>query len=283
MITAQVEKKLPGVSVVLPTYNQAEYLPLALDSVLSQTWQDRELIVVNDGSTDDTSRILDAYEQRYGFTVIHQENQGLPRALNNGFRRARGRYLTWTSSDNVMLPRMLKVLVDTLDRHPRVGLVYADWAVIDEQGDVIGEVETLDFDQHLLMRTNYINACFLYRRECQDRLGLYDPQYVQAEDWEYWWRISCSFGVMHVPQVLYQFRVHSSSLTETEVLAHPGGPPPGYHRLADRFRTRPWAWYFSKLKWEWLRLKFRGDPRLSLQYAAQRKTDDDDNGNRARP
>jgi glycosyltransferase involved in cell wall biosynthesis len=269
MTTSQVGSDSPQVSVVLPTYNQAEYLPQALDSVLNQNWRDYELIVVNDGSTDDTPRILDEYQQRYGFNVIHQENQKLPRALNTGFRQARGQYLTWTSSDNVMLPHTLEVLVDALDSHPQVGLVYADWEVIDEHDAVIGAVQTFDFDRYLLMRVNYINACFLYRRACQDAVGLYDPEYIHAEDWEYWVRISRSFEMMRVPQVLYQYRVHSSSLTETDVLTQAEGRSIGYRKLAASFHARPWAWYFSKLKWEWLRLKFGQDPRLYLQPYAR--------------
>lgn len=264
MMTSQVGVGSPRVSVVLPTYNQAEYLPQALDSILNQTWSDYELIVVNDGSTDDTPYILDEYQKRHGFTVIHQDNQKLPRALNTGFRLARGQYLTWTSSDNVMLPHMLETLVDALDRNPQVGLVYADWEVIDEHGAVIGVVQTFDFDRYLLMRTNYINACFLYRRACQDAVGLYDPEYIYAEDWEYWLRISRSFEMMRVTQVLYQFRIHSSSLTKTVVLAQAKGPPK-YNKLDTDLRSRPLAWYFSKLKWEWLRFRLGQDPRQCLQ------------------
>jgi glycosyltransferase involved in cell wall biosynthesis len=269
MTTSNVREGSPRVSVVLPTYNQAEYLPQALDSVLNQTWRDYELIVVNDGSTDDTPRILHEYQRRYGFAVIHQENQKLPRALNTGFRLARGQYLTWTSSDNVMLPHMMGVLVDALDFNPQVGLVYADWEVIDEHGTVIGVVQTFDFDRYLLMRTNYINACFLYRRTCQDAVGLYDPEYIYAEDWEYWLRISRSFEIMRVPQVLYQYRIHNSSLTKTDVLAQAEGRSIGYRKLAASFHTRPWAWYFSKLKWEWLRLRLGQDPSLYLRPHAR--------------
>lgn len=263
----EADYRRPTVSVVLPTYNQARYLPHALDSVLGQTWRDYELIVVNDGSTDDTAQILEVYQERHEFKVVHQDNQKLPRALNTGFRVAQGRYLTWTSSDNIMLPRMLETLVQMLDCHPEIGLVYADWEVIDEGDQVLGEVQTLDFDRHLLMRTNYINACFLYRRACQEKIGLYDPEYIHAEDWEYWWRLSRSFDLMRVPQVLYQYRVHGGSLTETDVLAGPEGEPEGYRRLAARFRAWPWSWYLSKIKWEWLRFKLRGDPRMSLGYS----------------
>ena len=266
MTAVQDEKGNPRVSVVLPTYNQAEYLPQALDGVFSQTWHDYELIVVNDGSTDDTPRILDEYQRRYSFTVIHQENQKLPRALNTGFRRARGQFLTWTSSDNVMLPNMLEVLVDALNSNPQVGLAYADWGVIDEHGAVIGAVQTYDYDRYLLMRANFINACFLYRRACQDKVGLYDPEFIYAEDWEYWLRISRFFKMARVPQVLYQYRVHSSSLTEMDVLGELEGRSVGYRKLAASFRARPWAWYFSKLKWEWLRLKLGRDPGQHLQH-----------------
>jgi hypothetical protein len=161
------------------------------------------------------------------------------------------------------------VLVDALDGHPEVGLVYADWEVIDEHGMAIGVVQTFDFDRHLLMRTNFVNACFLYRRACQETVGLYDPDYIHAEDWEYWLRISRSFDMMRVPQALYQYRVHSSSLTETDVLTQDGGCSIGYRKLAAEFRAQPVAWYFSKLKWEWLRLRLRQNPRLYLQPHAK--------------
>ena len=264
-MTSHVKVCSPLVSVVLPTYNQAEYLPKALDSALNQTWPDYELIVVNDGSTDDTSCILDDFQKRNDFTVINQENQKLPGALNTGFRVARGRYLTWTSSDNVMLPEMLEVLVTALDQYPNVGLVYADWEVIDEHGMDIGVVQTFDFDRHLLMRTNFINACFLYRRDCQDKVGLYNPRYIHAEDWEYWYRISLFFEMMRIPQVLYQYRIHGDSLTRTNVLTQVGGRSIGYLKLVACFRARPWSWYLSKLKWEWLRLRLGKDPQLCLR------------------
>ena len=248
-------KACPLVSVVLPTYNQAEYLCQALDSILDQTLRDYELIVVNDGSTDETPRILYEYQKRHGIIVIHQENQRLPLALNSGFRMARGYYLTWTSSDNIMKSHMLEVLVDALERRADLGLVYADWEVIDKSGRVINSVRTLDYDRNLLMRTNYINACFLYRRACQQMIGLYDPDYIHAEDWEYWWRISQHFEMMRIPQVLYQYRVHNSSLSERKVIIKSKGLTVGYKRLVADFRTKPLAWYVSKLKWEWLRLK----------------------------
>ncbi len=255
----------PYVSIVLPTYNQGDYLPTALESIFNQTWQDFELIVVNDGSTDHTAKVLADYQQRHDFQVIHKTNGKLPRALNTGFEQVRGKYLTWTSSDNIMLPTMLETLVRALDNHPEVGFVYADWEVIDEVDQLVGTVHTLEHDPYLLMRLNYINACFLYRHDCQEKIGLYNPEYILAEDWEYWWRISRTFKLMRVPQVLYQYRVHNGSLTSVAVLTEKQGRSTGYQKLLADFRRHPVGWYLSRLKFEWLKLRMGQDPKLYLQ------------------
>lgn len=251
----------PRVSVVLPTYNQAEYLPKALASILGQTFLDFDLIVVNDGSTDETEEVLAAFQRERPFTVVRQTNQKLPRALNAGFKIARGRYLTWTSSDNVMLPRMLETLVVALDTYPNVGLVYADWETIDENDRVLGTVRTLDYDRWVLMRVNYINACFMYRRECQETVGLYDPNCIYAEDWEYWCRIARQFPMRRVPEVLYQYRVHSKSLTATVVKSPTNAGRTRYYPLGAGLRRRWLPWAYSKLRWEILRLQLGCDPR----------------------
>lgn len=240
----------PKVSIVLPTYNDACFLPQAIRSILRQTWADYELIIVNDGSTDETATLLQPYSVDPRIHIIHKQNEGLPRALNTGFEAATGQYLTWTSSDNILLPTMLERLVTALDSRPDVGLVYADWQVIDDAGTVLGTVQTLDYDPHLLRRANYVNACFMYRRECQDRVGLYDPDYALMEDWEYWWRIAQHFRFMRVPEVLYQYRQHAASLTATRVKNR---VVPSYQRLQQAFREDPLGWYYSKLKWELLR------------------------------
>ncbi len=256
---------MPKITIVMPTYNQAQYLTDALDGIFRQTLRDFELIVVNDGSTDATAQILAEYQRRHYFTVIHQENKKLPGALNAGFAHARGQYLTWTSSDNIMLPAMLQTLATALDRNPDVGLVYADWECISDTGESLGVVRTFDYDAHLLMRINYINACFLYRRECQERLGLYDPAYIYAEDWEYWFRIAEHFKLMRVPAILYQYRLHGNSLTEADVKKQIRGRSIGYEKLQARFRARAVDWWLSKLKWEWVRLTTRRDPKQRLK------------------
>jgi glycosyltransferase involved in cell wall biosynthesis len=263
MMEGSMEGRAPAVSVLIPTYNQAAYLPAAIESVLQQTWSDLELIVVNDGSTDQTRRVLRRFESEPRIRITHQENKKLPGALNTGLRQARGEFLTWTSSDNLMLPTMLETLVKALRLNPEVSLVYADWELINRDANVLGVIRTLDYDPYLLMRTNYINACFLYRRICQDEVGFYNANYLHVEDWEYWLRLSERFQMMHVPQVLYQYRVHPDSLTSRVVLSQ-AEMTSGQRQLIRKLRSRRLAWWLSKIKWEWLRLRMSGDPRRRI-------------------
>ena len=238
------------VSVVLPTYNQAEYLPEALDSIFAQTYPYYKVVVVNDGSTDDTARVLSHYQQKHNFTVVNQKNQGLPRALNTGFAHTRGDYLTWTSSDNIMLPDMLSTLVQALDEDPTVGLVYADFYLTDDSGQDLGRFETVDYDPHWLLYTNLVHCCFLYRRECMERVGGYHPKFIYCEDYEYWIRISQHFSMKRVSQALYRYRLHKASMTGK--MERGVARDMGWVKFAVHIRRRmPIRWFLHKLKRWW--------------------------------
>lgn len=254
------------VSIVLPVYNQAHYLSAALDGVFAQTYPDYELIVVDDGSTDSTPDVLADYQQSHSFQIVRQENQGLPRALNSGFAQARGDFLTWTSSDNVMLPDMLAVLVHALCEDTSVGLVYADHYLMGEDGRDLGRFDTADYDPYLLLHVNLVRCCFLYRRECMEKVGLYDPEFVYGEDWEYWIRLSQFFRMKRVPQALYRYRMHRTSMSSEIVRGTARGM--GYNEFAARIRRRmPLRWHLGKLKWRWLRVFKPGHPAVAQRAA----------------
>src|SRR5918996_212462 len=112
------------VSVVIPTYNYGRYLPEAVESVLHQTFPDLEVIVVDDGSTDDTRELIGRFGDKVCY--IYQRNQGLPAARNTGIRAARGEYVGFLDSDDLWLPGKLALQVPRLDSRQAVGLVYAD-------------------------------------------------------------------------------------------------------------------------------------------------------------
>jgi hypothetical protein len=202
----------PRVSVVLPTHNQLAFLPLAVESLQSQTFSDFEVIIVNDGCTDGTRNYLDQLDDPR-IRVIHQENSGLPRALNVGFRAARGDLLTWTSSDNYCAPVYLEALVGALDAYPEAAFAVSAFAWVDEEGRIQHLTRDQDLSYRRFLCSNPGVAAFLYRRACLQEIGEYDPTLNGAEDWDMWLRIVERFEVIYVPELLYYYRQHGGSIT----------------------------------------------------------------------
>lgn len=205
----------PVVSIVLPTHNGARFLRQAVESCLAQTFRQWELILVDDASTDETPRLIResaAADPRIR-SVRHETNRKLPGALNSGFALAQGKYLTWTSDDNAYRPHALARMVEFLDARPDVAVVYADYAVIDEQGDVtslrvVGPTERLVFG-------NAVGACFLYRRVVHETIGGYAEDLFLSEDYDFWLRVSGRFRLERLDEDLYLYRRHPGSLTAT--------------------------------------------------------------------
>lgn len=218
------------VSVVLPVFNQAELLEESILSVLGQTWQRLELIIVNDGSTDGVEQVLQKFKDTPRVLILSGPNQKLPNALNSGFARATGEYWTWTSADNVMLPNQLEVLVAALRAHPEWAMVYSDYQAIDDRGEPLhnpqfrpqnqdredtsliklpSEVTTANLHES---GDNFIGASFMYRRSAATAVGDYVADTFGGEDYDFWLRIHSLFAIGHVPQVLYKYRVHDNTL-----------------------------------------------------------------------
>ena len=212
------------ISIVLPVYNGERYLRESIESVLGQTVEDWELIVVDDCSTDDSLAIAQAYAAKDArIRVLHNEkNSKLPHSLNVGFREARGEYLTWTSDDNRYLPQALEKMRAYLAACPDVPIVSARAYAIDADGTRFQGAPFPDglippSDGERLFCANSMGACFLYRRAVAETVGEYDTSLFGCEDYDYWLRIleqTPRLGTL--PDVLYEYRWHAQSLTQTK-------------------------------------------------------------------
>lgn len=203
------------VSIVLPVYNGERYLASAIESVLNQTYQNIELILVNDCSTDSTEEIIKSYASKDPRIVYlkNEVNLKLPASLNRGFSAAKGQYLTWTSDDNLYMPTALARMVEFLDQHPKAALVYCDYNEIDENSAIIRQRVVEEPD--MILYRNVVGACFLYKREAAEAVGAYDTNRFLVEDYEYWLRIYLSFPISALHECIYQYRWHKGSLTST--------------------------------------------------------------------
>lgn len=205
------------ISVVIPVYNGEKYLEEAIRSVLQQTFQNFELIVVNDGSTDRTKEIIEKYinlDKRVR-AINNEKNLKLPGSLNEGFRAAQGRYYTWTSDDNIFLPNAFKEMFEYLEKNVEIGMVYCDYASVDENGKRTGT--KLLSNPHVLPQWNCIGACFLYQRSIAEEVGEYDVNMFLAEDYDYWLRIYQKSKIAHLDEILYLYREHKNSLSSTRL------------------------------------------------------------------
>ncbi len=207
----------PRVSIVLPTYNGARYLRQSLDNCLRQTYRNIELIVVDDGSSDQTPQIVSSYEDPRLRYVRHPRNQGLPTALNTGFEQATGDYLTWTSDDNMFLPNAVEKMVRFAETGHHA-FVFCDYYRFTGEDTSLGTEHVTLPDDPPLDKDNYIGYCFLYSRQVRDRIGDYDPNTRLAEDYDYWIRISKQFPLTHLNEPLYLTRFHDKSLYATRYL-----------------------------------------------------------------
>jgi glycosyltransferase involved in cell wall biosynthesis len=203
----------PSVSIVLPTYNGSDFLTQSVESCLNQSLTDWELIIVDDASTDDTPRIAAGFAARDSRIrlIRHEKNRKLPGALNTGFAAAQGRYHTWISDDNLYTLNALQTMRDALECHPETDLVYADYAAIDDVGNVVEWVSA--GDPPGLVSGNVVGPCFLYRARVHADLKGYDETLFLAEDYDFWLRASSQFRLLHLRESLYHYRYHAGSLT----------------------------------------------------------------------
>lgn len=200
------------ISIVLPVYNGSKYLALSIESILSQTFQDWELIIVNDCSTDSSLAIAEKYACRDSRirVISNTKNQKLPTSLNVGFASACGKYFTWTSDDNLYHERALEAMAAYLNAHSQCGLVYCDMEYIDDEGNFISNTQKTSHNYYL---SNCIGTCFMYRREVAAEIGGYDSDQFLVEDYDYWLRISFQYAIGRIPEVLYSYRHHSGNMT----------------------------------------------------------------------
>jgi glycosyltransferase involved in cell wall biosynthesis len=203
----------PKVSVILPVYNGENYLRFAIESVLDQTFQDFELIVVDDGSSDSTPEVARIYGDRLKY--VRQDNTGVAGAFNHGLRLATGRYVSWLSHDDVFHAEKLERQVTALGRFTTPAVCYTDIQMIDSSGNVVVEHQLPQYERqetlrHVLTGGPVCSACYslMFDRRCIDEVGLYSETWRYAQDVDMLSRLARRFPLVRVPGALMQVREH---------------------------------------------------------------------------
>ena len=209
---------MPKVSVIIAAYNAMRYLPQALDCVLEQTFQDFEIIIVDDGSHDGIKDwAAQLKDPRIRF--FSQENAGSAAARNTGISNATGEYLAFLDSDDLWEATKLAKQVQTLDEEPQAGLVYTWVATMDSEGALEGKVyqntAVGDVWEPLIERDLLVcGSTPLIRRICFEKVGLFDTRFAYAQTWEMWLRIAGEFSFQVIPEVLVYYRFHANNTSK---------------------------------------------------------------------
>jgi glycosyltransferase involved in cell wall biosynthesis len=201
--------------VVIPSYNYGHFVTEAVDSALAQTYAHREVIVVDDGSADDTRQRLAAYGDRVRY--LYQENRGLSAARNAGIRAARGAYVALLDADDVWHPQKLELQMAYLAAHPEVGLLGAErtkerparWPALGRSAGLAARAITLE---QLVICSRFGPSSVVIARRCLEAVGYFDPALRSVEDRHLWVRIALRFPVHKLDSVLWWYRVHEGSM-----------------------------------------------------------------------
>jgi glycosyltransferase involved in cell wall biosynthesis len=213
----------PLVSVVIPTYNYGHCVAEAVDSALAQTYPAVEVLVVDDGSTDDTRARLAPYGDRIRY--IHQPNRGLSAARNTGIRNANGTFVALLDSDDTFHPRKLELQMRYLSSHPEVpflaacsvdGVTRPPWPELPEQ-PAVRRVKL----EELVVRTRFGSCGVVVRKDCFDRVGLFDESLRSVEDRDMWIRLAARFPIALMQTPLWWYRSQPGSMSRNaEKMAH---------------------------------------------------------------
>lgn len=217
---------MPKVSVLMPSFNYARYLPLAIESVLSQSYSDLELIITDDCSTDNSREVVEHWKKldKRVVSVDHHTNRGLAGARNSGFAVSSGEFVALCDADDIWFPDKLKVQMECFNKAPIVGVVHSDSEIIDSNGNTAGKrFSALMHDAkqktsgnvfEVLCQRNFLCVpTVILRREALEYAGGFDERLRSLEDWVCWTRVSRKYPFEYVDYPLVQYRIHGASLS----------------------------------------------------------------------
>lgn len=211
MFTTSSKNNSSLVSIIIPSYNQANFLSETLDSVLSQNYQNWECIIIDDGSTDNTKEIAQKYYSKdKRFKYIKQENQGPSVARNNGILNSSGKYILPLDSDDLISKDYLQEAVDILENKPKIKLVYCE---VELFGDASGIWNLPDYSYEKILLGNMIFCTAMFRRSDYNKTSGYDKKMRDGlEDWDFWLSLLKEDDIVYrIPKVHFFYRIRQKS------------------------------------------------------------------------
>lgn len=212
------------VSVIMPVYCGEQFIAAAIESVLAQTYQSFELVIVNDGTPDESAGEIGRFLPHPQIRYVEQENAGVANARNRGIEYASGAFIALLDQDDLWLPQKLEREIAYLDTHPEVGFVHSRVDCIDGVGapcSCDGAIWVYPFEGfcagRLLLGNGVAGVTVLMRAKCIDEVGRFDQRFAPGDDWELWMRIARRYPVGFLDEVTARYRVHSENVSKDQL------------------------------------------------------------------
>ena len=208
----------PLISVYITNYNYARFLKKAIDSVLLQSFHDYELLIIDDGSTDDSKNIIEGYASNPKIKIIYQHNKGLNVTNNIAIRAASGKYIIRLDADDHLVSNALEQMSGKLEANHELGMIFPNYYYIDEKDQVIGEEIRHDFDNNKvsLLDQPAHGACTMIRTDFLNEIGGYDESFNCQDGYELWIKFTQRYKVTNLKKPLFYYRKHGANLTSNE-------------------------------------------------------------------
>lgn len=208
---------MPNVTVLMPVYNGEKYVRHAIESILGQTYDDFEFVIVDDGSTDRTIAIVRSFDDPRIVLLSNEANLGIVESLNRGIRIAQGTYICRMDADDIAMPNRVERQVRYLEEHPEVAAVGSNTLLVDEQGCEIGQEDYPHLPQEvhktILTHNPFAHATMMVRRSILENCGTYDKRFLYNEDYDLWLRIASRSLMANLREPLVKRRLHSESIS----------------------------------------------------------------------
>lgn len=213
----------PKISIIIPVYNGANYLRAAIESALNQTYKNIEILVINDGSTDNgkTEKIAKSYGNKIKY--IYKKNGGVSSALNLAIQKMTGEYFSWLSHDDTYEPNKIETEVNYLQENNllhKKAIVYSDYYLIDIHGKILSEAiknhdELVHKPEYALLKGNINGLSLLIPKTAFDEYGGFDTSLKATQDYELWRKMAKTYDLIHIPEILVSTRTHAKQVTNT--------------------------------------------------------------------
>jgi glycosyltransferase involved in cell wall biosynthesis len=205
----------PKISIIITAYNIERFIRASILSALNQTCVGSyEIIVIDDGSTDETGQILDSMARGSDkMRIIHQKNHGHANAVNRALKESKGKFIVHLDGDDLLANNALQACVNVLERHPEIGLVYTDNVEISEKNKFILKRKKIPYNPDELMHRHYIHHLRVFRKEVYEKVGGFNPKFKHAACYDWTLRVSEHFNMLYIPKLLYLYRIVKNSIS----------------------------------------------------------------------